>query len=130
QGNRFAYPASLRKLLGEAEVENLPPAAIGDENICWLDVAMEDALRAPRVERVSHFNRDLEQRVDAQRPGRDALLQRDALHQFHRDERYALVFVDVVDRADIRMVQRGCGPSLALEALERSGIGRHAQRQK
>ena len=63
-------------------------------------------------------------------PLRDAMLQRDALHQFHRDERYALVFVDIVNRADIRMVQRGRSASLALESLERGRISRDAQRHK
>ena len=31
------------------------------------------------------------------------------LEQLHRDERPAFVFADLVDRADVRVVQRGSG---------------------
>ena len=73
---------------------------------------------------------EVDEHIHAQRPARDAILQRHALHQFHRDERDALVLVDVVNRADIRMVQRRGSARLALKSLERSRVGRHAQRHK
>jgi hypothetical protein len=38
--------------------------------------------------------------------------------KLHRDERHAFKFVDVVNRADIRMIQHGRGASLALEAFQ------------
>jgi len=45
------------------------------------------------------------------------VLQRLALQQLHADEGLALVLVDVVDRADIGVVEGRRGPGLALEAL-------------
>ena len=39
------------------------------------------------------------------------------LQRLHDDEVAAVVFVDVVDRADVRMIQRGDGPRLALESF-------------
>ena len=42
--------------LREAEVENFGVAALGDENICGLDVAMDDAFGVRGVERVGDFD--------------------------------------------------------------------------
>jgi len=58
----------------------------------------------------------------AAHPYRQPLAQRLAFQQFHDDERLAVVFVNVVDGADVRMVKRrGCA-SLAPEAFERRGV--------
>ena len=53
-----------------------------------------------------------------QRPARDAVLQRHAVQKLHGDERLAVLLADVVDRADVGMVQRGGGLRLALEAAQ------------
>jgi len=44
------------------------------------------------------------------------------LDQLHDDEVPARILSDVVNRADVGMVERGGGPSLALEALHGLGI--------
>ncbi len=43
--------------------------------------------------------------------------------QLHHDEVPALVFVNVVDGADMRVIQRGCGAGFALEAFEGRRVG-------
>ena len=58
---------------------NLRLAALGDENIRGLDVAMEDALRVRRIERVGHSDGQINEHVHAQRTAGDAILQRHAL---------------------------------------------------
>ena len=62
--------------------------------------------------------------------GRPAIrcLQRLALEQLHHDERPPVVLADVVDRADVRVVQGGRRPRLALEALERLRVLRQRRR--
>src|SRR5262249_10574980 len=42
--------------------------------------------------------------------------------QLHDEEGLAAVLVDVVDRADVRVVQGGGGPGLAAEALQRVAV--------
>jgi len=42
--------------------------------------------------------------------------------QLHGDERLAFVFINVVDGADVGMIQRRRGARLALEALQDNGI--------
>ena len=56
------------------------------------------------------------------RPCGDAVLQRLPLQELHHDEGLALVFIDVVNRADVGMIQRGGSPRLALEAFQRLAV--------
>ncbi len=56
--------------------------------------------------------------VELERPRPETVPQRLALEQFHRDEGLALVLVDVVDRADVGVLERGGGPRLAPQPLE------------
>ena len=52
--------ALLLELLGEAKVENFRLAALGDENVGGLDVAMDDAFGVCGVERVGDLDADFE----------------------------------------------------------------------
>ena len=62
----------------------------------------------------------------AQRPAPQALGQRLALQQLHGDEQLAAVLADLVELADVRMVDAGRGPGLAPEALARGLVARPA----
>ena len=112
--------ADLRQL-GQAEVEDLRLAALGDEDVGGLDVAVDDALRVRGVEGVCNLDPEIERDFERERPVVDAVLQRLAVEELHRDERLALGLADVVDRADVRVVERRGRARLALEALERAG---------
>ena len=48
--------AAFETYFGEAEVENFGVAALGDENIRRLDVAVDDALGVRGIERVGNFD--------------------------------------------------------------------------
>ncbi len=76
---------------------------------------MDDALLVRGVER----ERDLARVVERGREGQRAF-QRLALHQLH-DE---VVGTDVVQRADVGMIQRGDGAGFALESIAEV-LGRH-----
>ena len=62
--------------------------------------------------------RFIERRFDLQRLTSDPVPEGLTFEQFHRDERPILNLIDFVDRADIRMVQRGRGTCLAAESLQ------------
>ena len=55
-------------------------------------------------------------------PVHDQFPERLAAHQLHDDERPALMLVHVMDRTDMRVVQGGCGPGLAVESLQHPAI--------
>ena len=104
----------------QTEIENLYRSALGQKNVRRLDVAMNDALRVRGIE----TRRRSESLFPAasstgERLTRDAMLQRLALQQLHRDEGAAFVFANFVNRADIWMIQRRGRTRLALEAFDR-----------
>jgi hypothetical protein len=63
------------------------------------------------------------QQVVSDRLHSEQIAQGLAFEQFHDDERVAVVLVDVVDGADVRMIQRGCGPRFPAKALQCMRIG-------
>ena len=58
------------------------------------------------------------------------MLQRRTLQQFHRDEGRSAVFVNVVDRANVRMIERRSGLRLAAESFERCFVLYYLARQE
>ena len=94
-------------------------AALGDEDVCGLDVAMDDAFAVGGIQRVGDFDGE---------PSRTSISSgRPAMRCFSvTPSRYSMAmkawpfcFADVVDGADVGMIQSGSGLRLAPEALER-----------
>ncbi len=103
----------------QAEIEQLGLTALGDKNICGLDVAMDDALAVGGVERVGDLDTQSDQGFCVERPAFDAMLERLAFEKFHGDKSQAVLLVDFVNGADIGMIQsRGC-LRFALKTAER-----------
>ena len=96
----------------------------------FLDVAVEDAGSV----RGGHAGCELTAEGDGPRdlkaPGRNGPRERPPVHPLHHDERPAVLIADVVDRADIRVIQRGGGAGLQLETPSPVGIGRQRRRQE
>jgi hypothetical protein len=109
-------------LFGQAEIENFGVAAIGDEKICGLDVTMDDAFGMRSVERVGNLDAEIKQRFHIERTAVNAVFQRHAFEKFHDDEGASIVLADLVDGADIGMIQRGRGAGFAAETFERLRI--------
>jgi hypothetical protein len=82
-----AARAFRRRNFRETEIEDFCVASLGHENICRLDVAVHDALRVRRVERIGNLDPDVEQTLQLKRTARDRMLQRHAIQKLHRDER-------------------------------------------
>jgi hypothetical protein len=106
----------------EAEVENFGLAAAGDEDVGGLDVAMDDALGVGGVEGVGDFEGDFEEGVEVEGVAVDAMLKGGAVEILHGDEGLAVLFADVVDGADVGVVQGGGRLGFAFEAGEGLGI--------
>jgi hypothetical protein len=91
-------------------------SALGHEDIRRLDVAMNDAFRVRRIERIRDLNGQRQSHIGFHRTPRDPVLQRHPVQKLHGDESLPMLIVNLVDRADIGMVQRGSGLSFPLEA--------------
>jgi hypothetical protein len=113
---------SLRTHLGETEIENLHLAGRDQKDVSGLDVAVDDALAVSGIERVGELDGDFEDTIQGERPALQDGGQALAFEQLHGDERRTAVLVDLMNRADIRVIQCGSGASFAIEALERDGI--------
>jgi len=79
---------------------------------------MNDAAFVGGFEGIENTDADFEELIERYGLAVDAMLERDAFEKLHGDEGDAIVFVDVVDRADIGMIERGGGLSFAAEAFE------------
>ncbi len=108
--------------LRQSEIQNLGVAALGDENVCRIDIAMNDAMRVRGVQRVGNLDSEPEQKVNFQRTPRNAVHQGHAVQKFHGDEGFAVQLTNVVNRTNIRMIQRRCGFGFELKTGERLRI--------
>jgi hypothetical protein len=82
------------------------------------------------VEGISDLDGEREQRVDVHRPVADQVLERGAVEKLHHDERLAFVLPDLVDGADIGMVQSGSSTGFPAESFEGLRILGYVLRQK
>ena len=107
---------AVARELGQAEVEHLDAIAMGDEQVGRLDVPVDDAAAVRRVERLGDLPGEVQHARGGQRPFFDQLLDGAPLEQLHHDERLAVVFAELVNRADVRVLQRRRQAGLALES--------------
>ena len=110
-------------------------AAFRDENVGGFDVAVHDAFAMRGVERVGHLDREIEQVVEFHGAAGDDVLQRLAVEKFHGDEGFAVRFSDIVNRANVGMVQGGGSLGFPLETREglrvfRDIVGQEFQRDE
>src|SRR5580704_1085472 len=94
-------------------------APFGDENVSGFDVAMDNALGMCGVEAVGNFDGQGENSLVIQGLAGDEMFQGDAIEVLHGDERLVFVLSDVVNGADIGMVESGGGTSFAPETFQR-----------
>jgi len=96
--------------------------AFRNEDVRRLYVPMNDPRRVRRIERVGDLHRQLQQRIDLHGTSRDAVLQHHAVQILHGDEGFPIFLANVVDGADIRVVERRCRFGLAPKSLQRLRI--------
>jgi len=84
---------------------------------------MDDARLVGRFECLSDLPRDRQRFVERDRSLRDPIGQRRAFHQLQHQRAHAVGVFEVVDAANVRMIQRGQRPCFALEARDPLGVG-------
>src|SRR5579863_3133583 len=80
---------------------------------------MNDAPAVSFVERVGNLDSDFQQLFDEERTFINPRGQSFTFDVLHHEEIGAVLRADIVERADVRMVQRGDSPRFALKALAR-----------
>jgi hypothetical protein len=123
--------ASFRKReFGGAEIEDFGAPALGDKNVGRFDVAMDDAFAVGGVQSVGYFDGQVQENVGVERPSADTMLQRGPFEELHGDECLSFLLADVVDCANVGMIQRGGGLGFALKAGQSLRIAGYSLRQK
>ena len=105
-------------MLRQTKVQDLSLLAVGDKDVCRLNVAMNDALGVSRVQSVGDLNRQTHQLLNFYRVAVDAMLQGLAFEKLHGDEMPAIRLPNLVNRADIGMVQCRRSTGFPLKTLQ------------
>jgi hypothetical protein len=113
----------------EPEVENLHLPTLRQEDVGRLEVAMEQTLRVGSVQRVRERDGFVQDGIDVERAAPKTLLERLALEQLHDEVRPAVLLADVIQGADIRVVQRRNGARFPLEPRDAVPIALRRGRQ-
>src|SRR6185437_12607669 len=114
--------------LRQAEIEHLHAAALGDEDVAWLQVAVQNAFDVRGLQGIGDFDSPLYRLRRRDRPARQPRVQRLALEQLHHEKGLALVLAELVQGADVGMVERRDRQRLALKTLTRGGAGGFGQK--
>jgi hypothetical protein len=99
-------------------------AALCDEDVSGLDVAMDDAFEVGGIESFGDLDGDAEEAIEFDRLSVDEVLESTAVKELHGDESAAVFFANVVDGADIGVVEGRGSFGFATEAFERLAVGR------
>ncbi len=117
----------LRGELGQPEVQDLHLTAFRDEDVCRLDVPVENPFGMRRIQGIGHLDTDIQQVGQRQPIVAQPLVQGFAVQELHGEVTPAILFVEAVNRADVWMIQRRGGPGLTPEPLERIFAGRRVR---
>src|SRR5208282_2402341 len=104
--------------LCQAKVQYLRWPSLDKENIRGLDVAVDDALFEGSFQAVGNLYPNVQEFGYRYRLSGNAVLQRLAFQQLHGDKGTAFEFPNIVNCADIRMIERGCSARFAAESLD------------
>src|ERR1700674_2615541 len=106
-----------------------------DKDVGRLDIAVHDTLGVGGIQSVRNLDSERDHGLDVQRFSCDSVLQRHTLQKLHRDvglltSRSIRNLADVIDGADIWMIESGSGSSFAAETLECLRVLRNVLRKK
>ena len=93
-----------------------------DHQVGALDIAMNNALAVGRLEPLRGLAGDVERFVELQRAFLEFLLDGSAFEEGHRQEGLSVDLVDLVDGADIRVIERRGGLGFAEKTLAMLGV--------
>ena len=96
----------------ETEVENLRVAITRDHDVVGLQIAMHDARGMSFGQSFGHVLQVSQQLLQFGSVVVDLLAERDAFDELHRDEVRSVALTDFINVRDVRMIERGGGPSL------------------
>src|SRR5947209_5812309 len=101
----------------EAEVEQLHAAVARDADVLRLEIAVDDAGAVRALQRGADLERHRPRLCRSERCAAEAIGERLALEELHREERAAALVVQIEDADDARVIEAAGDGQLAAEAL-------------
>ena len=121
----------IAKRLRQAEIQYFHQPSVRDENVGGLNVTMDDSRPVGGIQTLRDPGRNTLQFVKRNRPLQDPLLERDAVQKLHDDVGPPVRSrADLMNRANIRMIQGGRGTRFSLESLHRARVSAEFMRQE
>ena len=114
----------------QSKVQNLGVPSFAHKDVRWLYVAVDDSLGMGRIQRVGNVNGDGHKNFRFEWTPGDAVRKRRAVQKLHHDERLAFLLADLVNRADVGVIQGRRGTSFPAEAFERLRVCGNTFRQE
>ena len=108
--------------LCQAEVDDLDLSVRGQQDVGALDVAVYHAFLMRGLQTLGGLSRDVEGFLERQGIAADLLVEAGALDVGHGDEDLAVDLVDLMNRADVGMLDRRGGLGFAAEAFFGVGV--------
>ena len=118
RGSQFGLGGYFRK----PKIQDLCLTSRAHKNIGGLNIAMDNSFGVSRVERIRQLYSDIQNAIECQRSTANQAAKSLSLKQLHRDEMVPFVFLHIVDRANIGVIQLRGGARLALKSFQRDAI--------
>ena len=118
-----------RQHLRQAEVEDLREAFSGNHDVPRLEIAVDHTHFMSAREPVGDLLGDVQQLLDRERAPGQQLGQRHAVHELHGDVRDRIGGTDVINRQDVRVVERRGRTGFRFQSFQPLGIRGQGRRQ-
>ena len=115
--------------LRQPEVEDLHEAVLRDHHVFGLQIPVHDPRPVRLGQPLGHLGGERDQPLHGERPVGEQLSKRRSVDELHREIGDGVRLPDLVDRDDRRVVQRGSGARLPLEAAQPVRVGREGRGQ-
>src|SRR6185295_1767869 len=123
---RFALaPETCRRrspVSPQPQSANLRLSVCCQKDICWLDIAVNDSFRMRGRERIRDLNRDIKQLFNVNGVSAYALFQALTFQLLHHNKGVPGVVLDLVNRANVGVIQLRRGTCFAHKTIERSWV--------
>src|SRR5271170_7703240 len=114
----FCGMADRWRQLGQTKIQNLCLPAFHEKDIRGLDVPVDDSFRVGRIKAVGDLNAELQELRYFDGLALNTVFERSPLQELHSDKRPTFEFTNIVNSADIGMIE--CGRSARFAAESRS----------
>jgi hypothetical protein len=114
----------------QSEINDLQNSFIGDEEVGWLDIPVDDAASVRIGEARRGLNRELNSLCTRDIGAASLPFQSLTFEERHRQEGVALGFINFIQRADVDVIERGGGAGFPNETRLPFGFGQRPSGQE